>query len=49
MQLDIYLPALKLAFEYQGEQHYQDRSMFNPLQRQKVRKKFYQVLKIIGT
>lgn len=25
MELDIYLPSLKLAFEYQGEQHFRER------------------------
>lgn len=37
MQLDIYLPALQLAFEYQGAQHYQEVTMFKPLKIQKVR------------
>lgn len=30
MQLDIFLPGLSLAFEYQGEQHYHDIEVFGP-------------------
>ena len=30
LQLDIFFPALKLAFEYQGIQHYKDTKFFGP-------------------
>jgi hypothetical protein len=32
MQLDIFLPNISLAFEYQGEQHYFDIHCFGPQQ-----------------
>eukprot|EP01121_Diplochlamys_sp_Union-15-3_P011347 TRINITY_DN3277_c0_g1_i2.p1 TRINITY_DN3277_c0_g1~~TRINITY_DN3277_c0_g1_i2.p1 ORF type:complete len:158 (-),score=17.55 TRINITY_DN3277_c0_g1_i2:6-479(-) len=30
IELDIYIPTMKLAFEYQGAQHYHDNFMFGP-------------------
>ena len=30
MQLDVFIPSMSLAFEYQGKQHFQDVGVFNP-------------------
>ncbi len=35
MQLDIFVPQYKLAFEYQGIQHYDDHQFFGDLTAQK--------------
>jgi len=35
MELDIYFPAYALAFEYQGEQHYNDLYFMGKLWEQK--------------
>ena len=32
MELDVFLPDLSVAFEYQGRQHYQDIQYFGPVQ-----------------
>jgi hypothetical protein len=37
VELDIYLPDLKLAFEYQGEQHYMNVQVYNPVKVQQQR------------
>lgn len=37
MELDICIPSLKLAFEYQGDQHYKDNKMFGSVDVMKKR------------
>ena len=32
MQLDIFIPSLSIAFEYQGEHHFKDLNLFGPQQ-----------------
>ena len=37
MQIDVFVPAYSLAFEYHGVQHYQDVGFFSPQARYKLR------------
>ena len=30
MELDVFVPSLNLAFEYQGEQHFDENPLFGP-------------------
>jgi hypothetical protein len=39
MKLDFYLPGLKLAFEYQGKQHYETLAHFGTLEKYQSRDK----------
>lgn len=39
MELDIFVPPIKLAFEYNGEQHYHDDAYFGFSDNQKIRDK----------
>ena len=34
LQLDVFVSSLNLAFEYQGEQHFEQRFLFKPLIKQ---------------
>jgi hypothetical protein len=35
MEIDVFLPHLKVAFEYQGKQHYKFNMLHGPAERQK--------------
>lgn len=41
MQLDVFVPSLKLAFEYHGKQHYEDHPIFGSFSDQQVRDRVF--------
>jgi hypothetical protein len=49
MELDLFLPDLQLAFEYQGEHHYSNHYIFgSPVERKKRDKEKVEACKVAG-